>query len=105
MRRFDPDDSGGIDFDEFQRFATVNSEASCTIAAQAQHLVADAEIERIIHHVMIGISNQSEHALEKATLKRVFTTVDKDGSGTISQGQFDKAMSVLGTNLISNSVR
>ncbi len=95
MRRFDPNASGGIDYEEFLRFNLSDSNFRA-----ANQVKLDPTIEQIL----MGIVYRERLTLLTVvsfctSLKRMFAIIDKETTGVVPMSKFSYVLSQMGVEL------
>lgn len=98
MRRFDPNSSGAIDYHEFLRFNLAESSSSSRRLTLAN--TADMSVQSVIEEIIVGERLTSANiTVYCASLKRMFSIIDKDSTGTIPCVRFSEVMKEMGISL------
>lgn len=89
MRRFDPNSSGAIDYDEFLRFNLAESTSSSSSRKLCVSPSLGSEVRRILEDIIIHerLSSSSVAAFS-SSLKRMFGIIDKETTGCVPSDRF-----------------
>ncbi|KAF1318178.1 Calmodulin protein 3, partial [Globisporangium splendens] len=95
VRRFDPNSSGAIDYDEFLRFNLAESTSS------SRKLCISPAMDPAVHHILedIVIHERLSSASAVAfcsSLKRMFGTIDKETTGFVPNERFVQTLRDMG---------
>ncbi|KAL3658852.1 hypothetical protein V7S43_016217 [Phytophthora oleae] len=88
MRRFDPNSSGAIDYDEFLRFNLAESSSSSSRRLHIS-ILPDPILQRILEDIIINENLTSENVgAYCGSMKRMFGIIDKDTTGLVPANRF-----------------
>ncbi|KAE9040664.1 hypothetical protein PR002_g4845 [Phytophthora rubi] len=88
MRRFDPNSSGAIDFDEFLRFNLAESSSSSSRRLNIA-VLPDSTLQRILEDIIINERLAKENVgAYCGSIKRMFGIIDKDTTGLVPANRF-----------------
>lgn len=104
MRRFDPNSSGAIDYDEFLRFNLAESTSSSSrklcvstsFGPEARHILGD-----IIVHERLSTTNIAAFC---SSLKRMFGIIDKETTGFVPSDRFVQTLREMGITIPKNDM-
>ncbi|GMF64816.1 unnamed protein product [Phytophthora lilii] len=95
MRRFDPNSSGAIDFDEFLRFNLAESSSSSSRRLNIA-VLPDPILQRILEDIIINERLTSENVgAYCGSIKRMFGIIDKDTTGLVPASRFVETLTEM----------
>lgn len=112
MRRFDPNASGAIDYDEFLRFnlAESTSHAPSALTASSRKLGASPALTTDVRHILDDIAMHERLSPTTvvafcSSLKRMFAILDKESTGCVSADRFVQTLQDMGIAVSPNEMR
>lgn len=103
MRRFDSNSSGAIDYHEFLRFNLAESSSSSRRLSVANQ--PDVSAQSVIEEITVGERlTAATVGAYCASLKRMFSIIDKDSLGVIPAGRFADVLKEMSISLASTDL-
>ncbi|POM73337.1 Calmodulin, partial [Phytophthora palmivora] len=104
MRRFDPNSSGAINFDEFLRFNLAESSSSSSRRLNIAAL-PDPVLQRILEDVIINEHLTSDNVgAYCGSIKRMFGIIDKDTTGLVPANRFVETLKEMSVSVSKNDM-
>ncbi|KAG2765804.1 hypothetical protein PC129_g11382 [Phytophthora cactorum] len=95
MRRFDPNSSGAIDFNEFLRFNLAESSSSSSRRLNIS-ILPDPILQRILEDIIINEQLTTENVgAYCGSIKRMFGIIDKDTTGLVPANRFVETLTEM----------
>jgi Ca2+-binding EF-hand superfamily protein len=99
MRRFDPNSSGAIDFDEFLRFNLAESSSSSNRRLNIA-VLPDPTLQRILEDIIFNEQLTSENVgAYCGSIKRMFGIIDKDTTGLVLASRFVETLKEMSVSV------